>query len=81
MYNTLLDTWHERLLYCMGVTLGKLPAGGLCEWGARGMYYVYIPHRSVKYESVDRRARYSKHSEYYCHDCTNYTLTRHGPTR
>ena len=65
----------------LGVASAKLAAGGLREWGARGMYYVYIPHRSVKYESVDRRARYSKRSEYYSHDCTNYTLTRHGPTR
>ena len=43
--------------------------------------YVRIPHPNVKYESINRRARYPKHSEYYCHDCTNYTLTRHGPTR
>ena len=56
----------------MGVASGKLTAGALREWGARGMYYVYIPHRSVKYESVERRARYSKHSEYYCYDCTIY---------
>ena len=42
--------------------------------------YVHITHHNVRYEIVDGRARYSKHSEYYCHDCTNYTLTRHGPT-
>ena len=64
----------------MGVASGVLLAGGLNE--LNGMReYVRIPHRNVKYESVDRRARYSKHSEYYSHDCTNYTLTRHGPTR